>query len=330
MAEAAIDLNGTSPFRARAPWWGGDLQTMRNFLIVEWKGVDDGDLDARRLELPMRDGSGDRLVAELSPGEAGKPLIVLIHGLTGCAGSSYMIFSARHFTRLGYPVVRVSMRGAGPSRAVSGSTYHAGRSEDIADALSAIAGHVKADGIVPVGFSLGGNILCRFLAREAADHDIRAAVIVSAPIDLKATATKFMQPRNIFYHRWLLSRMKQDVLTGSLSQGEQEAVRSARTVYEFDDRFVARRFGFGDAETYYRQCAGQRFLPDIRLPTLVIQARNDPWIPFAPYQAFDWAANPNIVPVLASGGGHVGFHQSGDMVAWHDRMIQRFLDEALA
>lgn len=301
---------------------------MRNFLVVEWKGVDTEDLAVRRMELPMRDDSGDRLVGEFSPGRHDRPLVMLLHGLTGCAGSSYMVFSARHFSRLGYPVLRLSMRGAGPSRQVSRSTYHAGLSEDIADTLAALEGQVASAGIVPVGYSLGGNILCRYLARQVSDQ-VRAAVIVSAPIDLRATASRFMEPRNALYHRWLLGRMKQDVLETAMSAAEQEAIMAARTVYEFDDRFVAPRFGFGDAETYYRRCAGKRFLPDIRVPTLVIHARNDPWIPFEPYAAFDWQANPLITPLLPPGGGHVGFHQAGDAVAWHDRMIERFLAEVL-
>lgn len=328
MAENFKAATGEAPFRPRAPWWGGDLQTMRNFLVVEWKGIDTGDLAVRRLDLPMRDGSGDRLVGEFSPGREDRPLILLIHGLTGCATSSYMVFSARHFRRLGYPVLRLSMRGAGPSRAVSRSTYHAGLSEDIADALAAIRDRVGPEGVVPVGYSLGGNILCRYLARQVSS-DVRAAVIVSAPIDLKATARRFMESRNLLYHRWLLGRMKQDILGTTLTDEEKAAVRTARTVYEFDDYFVAPRFGFGDAETYYRRCAGMRLLPDINIPTLVIHARNDPWIPFEPYAAFDWQSNPHVTPLLPPGGGHVGFHQVGDNVAWHDRMIERFLTEVV-
>ncbi len=301
---------------------------MRNFLVVEWKGVDTGDLGVRRLDLPMRDGSGDRLVGEFSPGKKDRPLILLIHGLTGCATSSYMVFSARHLRRLGFPVLRLSLRGAGPSLAVSRSTYHAGLSEDIADALTAIQERIGPAGLVPVGYSLGGNILCRYLARQAAS-DIKAAVIVSAPIDLKATAYRFMEPRNALYHRWLLGRMKQDVLETKLTAEERTAVQSARTVYDFDDRFVAPRFGFGDAETYYRRCAGMRFLPDIQVPTLAIHARNDPWVPFGPYAAFDWRSAPRVTPLLPPGGGHVGFHQAGDRVAWHDRMIEKFLAEVV-
>jgi len=301
---------------------------MRNFLVVEWKGIDTEGLAVRRMELPMRDGSGDRLIGEFSPGRDDRPLVLLLHGLTGCAGSSYMVFSARHFSRLGYPVLRLSMRGAGPSRQVSRSTYHAGLSEDIADVLAALEGQVASAGIVPVGYSLGGNILCRYLARQVSDQ-VRAAVIVSAPIDLRATASRFMEPRNALYHRWLLGRMKQDVLETAMNAAEEEAIMAARTVYEFDDRFVAPRFGFGDAETYYRRCAGKQFLPDIRVPTLVIHARDDPWIPFEPYAVFEWQSNPHITPLLPPGGGHVGFHQAGDPVAWHDRMIEKFLAELL-
>ncbi len=328
MAELLNIESEIEPFRPRAPWWGGDLQTIRNFLVVELSGVDAADLGAMPLDLPIRDGSGDKLVGAYSPGMEGLPLILLIHGLTGCAESSYMVFSARHFRRLGYPVLRISMRGAGASRAVSRSPYHAGLSEDIADVMAAVETEIAPVGVVAVGYSLGGNILCRYLARQASEL-VRAAVIVSAPIDLKATAHRFMEPRNRLYHQWLLNRMKQDVLEIDVSVDEQAAVRSAKTVYEFDDRFVAPRFGFGDAETYYRRCAGKRFLPEVDIPTLVIQARNDPWIPFEPFAAFDWQSNPRVTPLLPPSGGHVGFHQAGDSVAWHDRMIEKFVSEVV-
>jgi len=330
LIESAINGLHIPAFRPRPPWWGGDLQTLRNFLIVELFGVADQDLRPRRLLLPMADGSGDHLVGAFTEGREDLPVVVLIHGLTGCADSSYIVFSARHFAGLGYPVLRLSLRGAGPSREVSRDYYHAGRSDDLRDALGAFAAiNAAPAGMIPVGYSLGGNMLCRFLARHGHEMNVRAAAIISAPIDLKATSDRFLAPRNRLYHRWLLRRMKEDVLGGALSGAEKQAVEKARTVYAFDDDFIAPRFGFETAERYYAECAGQRFLPDIRVPTLIIHARNDPWIPAEPYRAFPWSSNRYLMPVLAPGGGHVGFHQAGDGVAWHDRAVEAFLRQQL-
>jgi predicted alpha/beta-fold hydrolase len=324
-ADAA--LPGLAPFRPRAPWWGGDLQTVRNFLVgrtpdlLPWPG--------RRLELPLNDGTGDRLVAHLhGEGRGRRPLAVLIHGITGCAESHYVRATARHLLGLGYPVLRLNLRGAGASRPLCREQYHAGRSADLTAALSALPPEVVARGIVPVGYSLGGNMLLKLLAEGSWSGDVRAAATVSAPIDLKATQLRFMAPRNRLYHAIMLRWMKAEILAGPgpMPEAERRAVRAARTVFAFDDTVVAPRNGFAGADDYYARCSALRFLSDLAVPTLLIHALDDPWIPAQPYLAFDWTSNPCLTPLLPAGGGHVGFHGSGNAVAWHDVAIARFLD----
>ena len=83
--------------------------------------------------------------------------------------------------------------------------------------------------------------------------------------------------------------------------------------------------GFAGADDYYARCAAQDFMREIRVPTLVIHARNDPWILPGAYLSFDWKANPRLTPLLPRGGGHVGFHGLGSPVPWHDRCIAEFL-----
>ena len=140
-----------------------------------------------------------------------------------------------------------------------------------------------------------------------------------------------MAPRNALYHRYLLARMKAETLAGAeLGQAERAAVQRARSVYAFDDGFVAPSGGFADAEDYYRRCSAGRFLADIVVPTLVVHARDDPWIPAAAYDAVNWRANPRLVPLLPAAGGHVGFHGRGAQAAWHDRCIARFFESMLA
>ncbi len=328
-----MTLDGFPTFRPRPPWLGGDLQTLRNALVGR-----PADLDpwpGRRLELAVADGSGDRLAAVLhEPSEErGRPLAVLIHGLTGCEDSLYLRATARHLLAACYPVLRLNLRGAGPSRPLCRFQYHAGKSEDLRDAILSL-GELDPDllhpGLVAIGYSLGANMLLKFLAEEAAGFPLRAAVSVSAPIDLKAAQEAIMRPRNAVYHRYLLTRMKRDALEGAAetSAAERRAVEGARSVYEFDDRFVAPRGGFAGAEDYYSRCGARRFLSGIAVPTLVIHAKDDPWIPASAYGAVDWSANRNLVPVLAGGGGHVGFHGAGSDVPWHDRCILRFLDRA--
>lgn len=118
-----------SAFRARAPWWGGDLQTLRNNVLRRLGAK--FDFPGARLTLDIGDDSGDRLMALFNEGEPGRPLAVLIHGLTGCESSSYMVNTARYLGGLGYPVLRLNMRGAGPSADCCGQRYHAGRGKSV-------------------------------------------------------------------------------------------------------------------------------------------------------------------------------------------------------
>ena len=313
------------PFRPRAPWWGGDLQTLRNSLALSL-GFMALDLPGTRLELALKDGSGDRLVAILTEGRAGarRPLAVLVHGLTGCDSSSYMVASARHLVGLGYPVLRLNLRGAGPSAATCRQRYHAGRGADIAGALAALDPALLRHGVVLAGFSLGANILLNFLASDAAGLPVRAAASVSAPIDLAASSRRIRAWRNRPYERYLVRRMKADWAEAEMTDEQRAALGTVRSVYDFDDRLVAPRNGFGTADRYYAECAAQRVMGDIRVPTLLIHAADDPWIPAAAYRRYDWVGNPCLAPLIAPGGGHVGFHQTGRPPTWHDACLAQW------
>src|SRR5262249_38668917 len=150
-------------FRSRLPWLGRDLQTLRNFLLRSRAPLDDH--PAEPLEFPMEDGSGDVLLGALHRGApnggTGRPLVVLIHGLGGSEDSSYMRTSAQHFLGLGYPVLRLNLRGAGPSRGRCRFRYHAGRSEDLRHVVERMDERLAAHGMFLVGYSLGGNLLLK-------------------------------------------------------------------------------------------------------------------------------------------------------------------------
>jgi predicted alpha/beta-fold hydrolase len=315
-------------FRPRAPWWGADLQTLRNFLRPPRPRLDPH--PSRRLALAMSDGSGDALSGLLQRPATGArgPLLVLIHGLSGNEESSYMKATAAHFLERGHPALRINLRGAGPSRPLCRLQYHAGRTSDLRDALQALRAELLGEGLVLGGYSLGGNLLLKFLAEYGDAFPIRAAASVSAPIDLAAAARRFLEPRNRLYQWHMIRRMKQECLAPGayLSESERRSVRAARSVYEFDDRFVAPRNGYASAEAYYEANMARRFLDGIRTPTLVIHALDDPWIPAGAYTSYAWDRNPSLLPLLPPSGGHVGFHDRECAPTWHDRCIEAFID----
>ena len=314
-------------FEPRPPWIGGDLQTLRNQLLPVCRGYLSS-WPSETLELTMADGSGDRLVARLHRplDDTGRPLVVLIHGLTGCEDSHYIRASTRHLLGLGWPVLRLNLRGAGPSRAICRGQYHAGRSEDVRDALTALGPALLRNGLVLVGYSLGGNVLIKFLAEFGGDFPILSAAAVSAPLDLKEAQVRMMAARNWVYHQAMLRRMKAEAQAGAaeLTAEERQAIRTARTEFEFDDTFASKRAGFDGAAAYYRHCSAQAHLGAVSCPTLVLHARDDPWIPVDAYERFDWRANPNLTLLLSNSGGHLGFHQRGPLTPWHDACLARF------
>jgi uncharacterized protein len=311
------------PFRERAPWFGGDLQTLRNVV----RGTPPDLPGGERLLLPMPDG--DRLAARLDrqPGPLARPLVVLVHGLAGSEASRPVVASTRHLVGQGWPVLRLNLRGALPSRPTAAGHYHAGRTEDLAEALRRLPADLTRYGIVLLGHSLGGNLVLKFTGEGGHGLPVLAAVVVSTPIDLAATCARMMTRRNFVYHHYMLDAMKREALApgAAVSAAERIAIAGARTTYEYDDRFIAPRFGYRDAKDYYESNAAKHFLAGVARPTLVLHALDDPWIPSACYTAIDWSRLPLIEAVLTPRGGHLGFHGRGSRVPWHDRVTAWWL-----
>jgi len=319
-----------SYFEERAPWWGGDLQTLRNQIIHAPRHLESR---SRAMRFPMLDDTGDVLTGSLEvplKPQSG-PLIILIHGLTGCENSVYVRRTACLHLARGRHVLRLNLRGAGSSRNTCSGYYHAGCADDIRTVLDHLDAEIGPEGVFLIGYSLGGNILINFLARLGADDPVIGAASVSAPIRPGQAALRLMAGRNFLYQFGLLKRMKKQVFPSNASSDTalREAVLRARSVYEFDDIFTAPRNGFRDVEDYYEKTSGVNVLADIRVPFLMIHAENDPWIPVEAYRDIANGQSSNIEVRITKGGGHVGFHGKGSSIPWHDRCTQSFLEQTM-
>lgn len=322
-----VPIGAIPTFRERPPWLGGDLQTLRNFFCGAPLDLANGE----RLLLPMQDG--DRLAARLDrpTAPAAKPVVALVHGLAGSESSRNVVATMRHLVGAAWSVLRLNLRGAPPSRPTSTGRYHAGRTEDLAEALRGLPPDLTRRGIVLVGHSLGGSLVLKFMGEGGHDLPVLAAVAVSVPIDFAATCARMMTGRNFAYHRYMLDAMKREALApgAALSAAERAVIAAARNVYEFDDLFVAPHFGYRNALEYYKTNEAKHFLAGIGRPTLVLHALDDPWIPAQCYAAVDWSRLPMIEAVLTLRGGHLGFHGVGSRVAWHDRVTAWWLNKTL-
>ena len=320
-------------FAERAPWVGGDLQSVRNFLRRPAIKLDPQ--EGQRIALPLDERSGDRASAVLHRPRVktagGRPAVILIHGLTGCEDSIYMRASTAHLLRAGFPVLRLNLRGAGPTRAHCRQHYHAGRSEDLRLMLAALPPAVVENGVVAVGFSLGGNLLLKYLGEAGSAATILAAATVSAPLDLTLTARHIGARRNALYQWYFLKECQRETLApvSAVTPEERYAVLGADTLWQFDDRFTAPRNGFGGAADYYRRNSSRNFLDEIVVPTLLIHAHDDPIVPAEPYREYDWRRNKHLLLALQPKGGHVGFHDRRGGT-WHDHAIQTFFERVVS
>jgi len=325
----SIDSLDLPPFKPRFPWWGADLQTIYNQLTAP-----KSDLSPHRSErlcFPMADRTGDILLGMLDqPAEpvGDRPLVLLLHGLTGCEDSPYILSAARHLLDCGYRVLRLNVRGAGPSRPYCGEHYHVGRTADFRRVLWQIPEELTDNGIVAVGYSLGGAMLLKYLGEDGAFSPLRGAATICAPIDLAGTGQHMRKPRNWLYHNYILNGMKAEALADGarISPEERAIVQAARTVWDHDEHFIAPRYGFRGADDYYDLCAPVRFMPEIRVPTMVLAACDDPWIPIEHYRAFEWTDNPWLLPVMPPTGGHIGFHGDASRKPWCDLAVEKFVE----
>jgi predicted alpha/beta-fold hydrolase len=209
--------------------------------------------------------------------------------------------------------------------------YHAGLTGDTVAILKQIRCRTDAP-LFLVGYSLGGNVALK-LAGELGNsaRDLLAGVVaVSTPIDLAECVRALRKPENRVYEwrflRALRSRIRRRAARypNSYSPDKLKAVRS---VYEFDDAFVAPFFGFGTADNYYATQSSIRFLPSIRIPALLIQAKDDPMVPFGIFSDPRLTGNPNIELRAVEHGGHLGFLADSAPRFWVDRVILGWITE---
>lgn len=255
----------------------------------------------RKWELPT--DPGVRVVIE-SQTPRGEPLghVVLVHGLEGSSEAGYMVSMSAAALEAGYATHRVNIRGCGLGAGLSNTLYHAGLTSD----LRAILQQIGAPAFL-IGFSLGANISLKLAGElgESATGILRGVCGVSTPLDLEACARRIAQPDNRLYERRFVNRMRRRLLeTGHYKPADLIGLRS---VIQIDDRITAPSFGFGNASNYYRTQSAIRFLDAIRVPVLLIQAKDDTFIPFGAFNAPAVRSNPAITLLATDYGGHVGF-----------------------
>ncbi|SFM34879.1 hypothetical protein SAMN05421721_103135 [Ectothiorhodospira mobilis] len=303
-----------------APWLpGAHLQTVVPALLRPRVQLP---LRRERLELP----DGDFLDLDWAPAAAG-PVILLLHGLEGSSRSPYAAGLMRCLHAAGFQALTMHFRGCSGEPNRLPRSYFAGDTGDLEHVVGVLRGRFPERPLGAVGISLGGNALLQWLGERGAAAPLTAAAALSVPFDLDGAARRMERGASRLYQRHLLTRLKRALArkAGHMDLPvDAAAVRRAHTFRAFDDAVTAPLHGFAGVDDYYTRCSCRPRLQGIRIPTLILHARNDPFM------------SPQVIPTagelsqdirleITDAGGHAGFVEGWGRY-WHERRIPAWFD----
>ena len=315
----------------RAPRWlrGPHAQTVFTSLPWVWKSPNT--LRREELELPDGDVTAVDWLAESDQLPGNAPLLVVLHGLEGSSNSSYARMIMDAALNRGWRACVLNFRDCGDYRNRLPRRYHAGETNDLRyflDSLQAGSSPDNTGSLLAVGYSLGGNVLLKYLGESGENTPLLAAGAVCVPLDLHQCAEALNTGLSKGYQHYLLKRMKNSVrrkFDRHTAAFDWDRAMAARTFAEFDDAVTAPLHGFEGKQDYYDRSSAAGYLATIRRPTLVINALDDPFM------------TPDVVPEpeqlsdqvtleVSENGGHVGFISGGTPWSPHFYIPDRMLD----
>lgn len=284
----------------------------------------------RHVHLP----DGDQIVLHdsIPPGwRPGGRITLLLHGLVGSHRSGYLLRLAMQLLPKRVRVVRMDLRGAGRGFALAQRSYHAGCSDDVRAAIADLRRAAPDSPVIVVGFSLGGNVALK-LAGESAERPVEgleAVAAVGPPIDLAACSGLLAQPQNRFYELHFLrdlvrlARRRQRLFPASPAVPFPSLTEL--TLPQFDELYTAPTWGFADAADYYSRSSSLPLIPRIQVPTLILTARDDPFIAVAPFESLP--DMPNLKLQIVPKGGHLGWlgWDGAGGIRWGERQVANWL-----
>jgi predicted alpha/beta-fold hydrolase len=321
-----------TPFRPYPFASGGHRQTLLGYLLryrLRWTGPCE--------DLVTDAGDGVRLLVRASwqpgPREA-RPLLVLLHGLSGCDRASHTVATAEHAWARGWHVWRMNMRGAGDGEALCSRLYNAGLDTDLLAVLRAAAAHTPR--VAAAGFSLGANVtlLAAGRQRDALPREVAAVAGVSPPLDLAACADALDRRQNRLYVLNFLSDLRRSYQRRQRRLPQLYAPdreRGLRSIRQYDEVITAPYGGFEDARDYYARSSAGPYVSRIDRPALLLAAADDPMIPVESVTRWPLPAAGNVRREILPTGGHVGFVAPTRAPArfWAAERVIDFFDEAI-
>lgn len=265
---------------------------------------------------------------------AGDPVAVIAHGMGGSPRSGFVARQARDLDGLGLRVVRLDLRGSGAGVSWSRQVYHAGVSGDIHHVMHWAARRLPGSPVLLVGFSLGGNVVLKYageVARlpEAERGPLAEVVALNPPIDVAACGALLDAKRNRFYNRHFVRDLVRLVRRHARHHPGTKLPKFPKrmTVRQLDETFTAPRAGYRDADEYYAHASSAGVIPEIAVPTLIMTARDDPFIAVEPFERLIGRVPAHVTIDIQARGGHLGYLGRDDAggVRWGDRHVLRWL-----
>ncbi|MEJ7646672.1 MAG: alpha/beta fold hydrolase [Chryseolinea sp.] len=256
-----------------------------------------------------------------------RKIVIISHGLEGNSTRAYMKGMARAFFRQRYDVVTWNFRGCSGDVNKQLRFYHSGATED----LEAVIKHVMKrpyETLYLIGFSLGGNLTLKYLGEGNVPSIVKKAAVFSVPLDLHGSCLKLSTPSNRVYAKRFLENLKKKVMSkAALMKGlDTSAIDDIKTILEFDDRYTAPLHGYLNALDYYQRCSSLYFLKKIRVPSLIVNALNDPFLSDSCFPTALVTENPALTLEVPRFGGHVGFSQfNKNGLYWSEERALAFL-----
>jgi len=258
-----------------------------------------------------------------------KRVAILCHGLEGSSSSKYIIGTASILNDARWDVVAMNYRGCSGVINNQARMYHSGATYDLETVIKFFEEDYEE--IHLVGYSLGGNLVLKYSGeRNLKNSKIKSVVAISTPTNLKAGSLHLNKKSNFFYAKRFLQTLKQKVIAKHRQFPdliELDYLKKVKTIYDFDDFYTGPFHGFNDADDYYSRCSSAQFLPTIKIPGLIINAVDDPFLPIDFYPFEEVEMNKNLMMLAPKYGGHVGFVQMGEKYYWEEEKIRDFLNE---
>ncbi len=314
----------TSNYKPPLLFRNGHFSTIYPNLIRKIKGI-----EQKRERITLLDGDFIDLDWSFTPTKKSKKLAIIVHGLEGNGQRQYMTGLARHLNTNGWDAAAVNLRNCSGEVNLLYRSYNAGVSEDLEEIINHILNKCSYDSISLCGFSLGGNIVLKYLGeKREIPSIIKSGVAVSAPCDLYDSLLEINKPKNLIYEQRFIKHLKAKLYERQVAFPDKisiKEIKACKSLMDIDNLYTSKAHGYKNAIDYYTKCSSKQFLKNITTPTLILSAKNDSFLGQKCYPIDEAKANSNVFLEIPNYGGHVGFYTNKSVYYNEKRTLEFFL-----